>query len=232
MKPEKKQKYQSVNSEERLKIIKYFIEGSLSASQIAQITGYNLSTIKAIFRVYRNEGRIDKKQKRDRELHAQKNVAVFIVDEETRYLKFIVKQQTKKEVILRSHEKFMETSNDIVNITLQKAENEIRNNLSNLQSKRNFDESLESILKNGIKEKEIINIPQRRNYQFEPNSYIDVKTISNLFKQRENLPQKKTCTQTPQNFGMHQEQQLTEIKRVFEFQVQEYLRKSQYENLK
>ncbi|CAK80162.1 unnamed protein product (macronuclear) [Paramecium tetraurelia] len=232
MKPQQKQKYQSVNSEERLKIIKYFIEGSLSASQIAQITGYNLSTIKAIFRVYRNEGRIDKKQKRDRELHAQKNVAVFIVDEETRYLKFIIKQQTKKEVILRSHEKYMETSNDIVNITLQKAQNEIRNNLSNLQSKRNFDESLESILKNGIKEKEIINIPQRRNYQFEPNSYIDVKTISNLFKQRENLPLKKTCTQTSQNFGMHQEQQLSDVKRIFEFQVEEYLRKSQQENLK
>ncbi|CAD8133647.1 unnamed protein product [Paramecium pentaurelia] len=199
---------------------------------IAQITGHNLSTIKAIYRIYRNEGRINKKEKRDRELHTQKNVAVFVVDEETRYLKFIIKQHTKKEIILRSHEKFSESQDDIVNITLQKAANEIRNNLNSLQSKKNFDQSLESIMKNGIKDKEIINIPFKSNFQFDANSYINVKTISNLFKQSENLPLKKTCIQTPQKQWIQQEQQINDLKRIFELQVQEYLGKSQLDNLK
>ncbi|CAD8162567.1 unnamed protein product [Paramecium pentaurelia] len=232
MKPEKKQKYKSVNSEERSKIINYFIEGSLSASQIAQITGHNLSTIKAIFRIYRNEGRINKKEKRDRELHIQKNVAVFIVDDKTRYLKFISKQHMKQEVILRSHDKFCESQRDIVNETLQKSANEVRNNLNSFQSKRNFDQALQRILTNGKKEDDFINISSNNNMQLDANTKVNVSTITNLLKNKEDQPSRKSAQLTPQKIWFNQDHQLTDLKRIFEFQVQEYLGKSHSDNLK
>ncbi|CAD8069500.1 unnamed protein product [Paramecium primaurelia] len=220
IKPEKKQKYKSVNSEERMKIIKYFIEGSLSASQGITFLQQKLF----IEFIEMKEEQI--KKKKEIENSTPKKM------QQTRYLKFIIKQQMKKEIILRNHEKFSESQDDIVNITLQKAANEIRNNLNSLQSKKNFDQSLESIMKNGIKEKEIINIPFKSNFQFDANSYINVKTISNLFKQSENLPLKKTCIQTPQKQWVQQKEQINDLKRIFELQVQEYLGKSQQDNLK
>ncbi|CAK61572.1 unnamed protein product (macronuclear) [Paramecium tetraurelia] len=232
IKPEKKQKYKSVNSEERSKIINYFIEGSLSASQIAQITGHNLSTIKAIFRIYRNEGRINKKEKRDREVHIQKNVAVFIVDDQTRSLKFISKQHMKQEVILRSHDKFCESQIDILNETLQKSASEVRNNLNSFQSKRNFDQALQRMLTNGKKEDDFINISSNTTFQLDANTRVNVSKISNLLKNKEDQLSKKAPLLTPQKTWFKQDHQLTDLKRVFELQVQEYLGKSHSDNLK
>lgn len=49
--------------------------------QIANLTGHNLSTIKAIYRIYKNEGRINKKEKRDKQIKIKQNVIVLVVDE-------------------------------------------------------------------------------------------------------------------------------------------------------
>ncbi|CAD8083792.1 unnamed protein product [Paramecium sonneborni] len=232
IKQEKKQRYKSVNSEERLKIIKYFIEGSLSASQIAQITGHNLSTIKAIFRIYKNEGRINKKEKRDRELHIQKNVAVFVVDEKTRYLNLIFKQHMKQEVILRSHDQFSEQQNDIINETLQQSANEVRNNMNSYQSKKNFDQALKRIQTNGIKEEDFQNISLKDNFQTNTYTQINGSTISNLFKNKQEQSFEKAQVIPPQKICIKQNQELNDLKRVFQQQVEEFLGKTHSDNLK
>ncbi|CAD8073334.1 unnamed protein product [Paramecium sonneborni] len=232
IKLEKKQRYKSVNSEERLKIIKYFLEGSLSASQIAQVTGHNLSTIKAIFRIYRNEGRINKKQKRDRELHIQKNVAVFVVDEKKRSLNLILKQQTKQEVILRSHDQFYEQQNDIVNETIQQSVNEVINNMNSYQSKQNFDQALKIMLKDGFNGDDFINISTMVNQQSNTYSQINGSAISNLFKNKQQQPSQKIEIITPKKIWPKKNQELNDLKRVFQQQLEEYLGKSHSDNLK
>lgn len=60
--------------------------------QIANLTGHNLSTIKAIYRIYKNEGRIYKKEKRDKQTKIKQNVIVLVVDEKYPIYTIIVEQ--------------------------------------------------------------------------------------------------------------------------------------------
>lgn len=45
------------------------------------ITGHNASTIKAIYQIYKKEGRINKKVKRDKILNLSYGLMLFVVDD-------------------------------------------------------------------------------------------------------------------------------------------------------
>ena len=84
-----KSKYKTISSDERSYILKQFIDRGLTATQVflyiikvSQETGHNLSTIKAIFRVYKKEGRVHKKIKRDMHLRLIRHYAVLVYDDE------------------------------------------------------------------------------------------------------------------------------------------------------
>ncbi|CAD8078846.1 unnamed protein product [Paramecium sonneborni] len=74
-------KYKSISSDERELIIQYIEQYKYSSSHVSIITGHNISTIKAIYQVYKREGRIQKKQKRDKILKITSQVLFFVADD-------------------------------------------------------------------------------------------------------------------------------------------------------
>ncbi|CAD8174989.1 unnamed protein product [Paramecium pentaurelia] len=74
-------KYKSISSSERALIINYIEEYKYSTSHVSMITGHNASTIKAIYSVYKKQGRINKKAKRDKILNLTFGIILFVVDD-------------------------------------------------------------------------------------------------------------------------------------------------------
>ncbi|KAM3129446.1 hypothetical protein pb186bvf_018438 [Paramecium bursaria] len=91
-----KSKYKTISSDERSYILKQFIDRGLTATQVSQETGHNLSTIKAIFRVYKKEGRVHKKLKRDMHLKLIRHYAVLLYDDEKSQPQFEFLQAKRK----------------------------------------------------------------------------------------------------------------------------------------
>lgn len=53
----------------------------LHNSKVSMITGHNASTIKAIYQVYKKEGRVHKKDKRDKVLNVVTQLQLYMVDD-------------------------------------------------------------------------------------------------------------------------------------------------------
>ncbi|CAD8180192.1 unnamed protein product [Paramecium octaurelia] len=74
-------KYKSISSSERALIIHYIEQYKYSTSHVSMITGHNASTIKAIYSVYKKQGRINKKAKRDKILNLTFRFILFVADD-------------------------------------------------------------------------------------------------------------------------------------------------------
>ncbi|CAK80930.1 unnamed protein product (macronuclear) [Paramecium tetraurelia] len=74
-------KYKSISSSERALIIHYIEQYKYSTTHVSMITGHNASTIKAIYSVYKKQGRINKKAKRDKILNLTFRFILFVADD-------------------------------------------------------------------------------------------------------------------------------------------------------
>ncbi|CAD8081488.1 unnamed protein product [Paramecium sonneborni] len=222
----KKQKYKSVSSDERQKIIKMFLENAFSATQIAHLTGHNLSTIKAIYRIYKNEGRIKKKERRDREIQIRQNVLVFVVDEKTKKMNIIAKQQLQKDLILKNLEYPQESFQNTINETFQNSAKDVLQHLDSLQKKQCFNSIIKKAQIDGLEIKEFQEISQfsnQVNQSFKIQS--QYQYFRNIFSPKEQS-QKNVQLFQPQNF-QQQLKSLSELKKILEFQFKDYFKKSQ-----
>ncbi|CAK69892.1 unnamed protein product (macronuclear) [Paramecium tetraurelia] len=141
----KKQKYKSISSDERQQVIKLFLENAYSANQIANITGHNLSTIKAIYRIYKKEGRIYKKEKRDKQIKIKKNVVLLVIDEKTSHLNIMAKQQFKQEIVIMNKEIPFLSFENTINETILNSAVDVLKHLDSFESKQCFLQSLKKV---------------------------------------------------------------------------------------
>ncbi|CAD8149957.1 unnamed protein product [Paramecium octaurelia] len=205
----KKQKYKSVSSDERQQIIKLFLENAYSANQIANLTGHNLSTIKAIYRIYKNEGRIYKKEKRDKQIKIKKNVVVFVIDEKTRHMNIIAKQQLKKEIVIKNKEI----------------------HLNDFESKQCFLQSLKKVKIEGLEMKDFQEIKEITNQVKERiKIQSQIQQFLNLFSSEELKRQQNKLPSLPQNHQLQLNSKISDLKNILEFQINDYFQKSSYDN--
>ncbi|CAD8160231.1 unnamed protein product [Paramecium octaurelia] len=231
LKQSKRQKYNSVSSDDRQKIIKMFLENDYSAIQIAHLTGHNLSTIKAIYRIYKNEGRINKKERRDRQINIQQNVVVLMVDEKTRKMKIIRKQQSKQEFIMKNTEYTYESIQNTINQTFQNSTADIIKQLDSLSSKQCFNQLIKKGQIEGLDIKDFKEISEITN-KFKNRIKISsqLQYFQNLFSKSELHYQEKQ-PQPTQKLQQFLNSDINDLKRIFEFQIKDYFLKSK-ENLK
>ncbi|CAK80461.1 unnamed protein product (macronuclear) [Paramecium tetraurelia] len=231
LKQSKRQKYNSVCSDDRQKIIKMFLENDYTAIQIAQLTGHNLSTIKAIYRIYKNEGRINKKERRDRQINIQQNVVVLMVDEKTRKMKIIRKQQLKQEFIMKNTEYTYESIQNTINQTFQNSTADLIKQLDGLSSKQCFNQLIKKIQIEGLDIKDFKEISEITN-KFKNRIKISsqIQYFQNLFSQQESNYQEKQ-PQPTQKLNHSLNHDINDLKRIFEFQIKDYFLQSN-DNLK
>ncbi|CAD8071418.1 unnamed protein product [Paramecium primaurelia] len=127
-------KYQSINSSERELIIQYIKEYKYSTSHVSMITGHNISTIKAIYKVYKNEGRVQKKDKRDKILNVVSQVQIFMVDEIKQSLANIGEEITEYKGLKDNDHYVREQTEQMIKQLLQKKQFQILSKLSNQQA--------------------------------------------------------------------------------------------------
>ncbi|CAD8168706.1 unnamed protein product [Paramecium pentaurelia] len=232
LKHSKRQKYNSISSDERQNIIKMFLENDYSAIQIAQLTGHNLSTIKAIYRIYKNEGRINKKERRDRQINIKQNVVVLMVDDNTRKMKIIRKQQLKQELILKNTEYNYESIQNTINQTLQNSTDDIIKQLDSLSSKQCFNQQIQKAQIDGINIKDFKEISEiTTKFKNRINISSQISYFQNLFSKQELNYQEKQLL-SPPKFKPQLQSNISELKRIFEFQIKDYFEKSSNDNLK
>ncbi|CAD8172836.1 unnamed protein product [Paramecium octaurelia] len=97
-------KYKPIPGNERIQIVKALVNSKMSPSQVSDLTGYNLSTIKAIYRVYKQEGRMWKKEKRDQLVKVIQNFAICLIDEATNTIQLMAVKSTKSDQIKNNND--------------------------------------------------------------------------------------------------------------------------------
>ncbi|CAD8075105.1 unnamed protein product [Paramecium primaurelia] len=232
LKHSKRQKYNSISSDERQNIIKMFLENDYSAIQIAHLTGHNLSTIKAIYRIYKNEGRINKKERRDRQINIKQNVVVLMLDDNTRKMKIISKQQLKQELILKNTEYNYEPIQNTINQTLQNSTDDIIKHLDSISSKQCFNQQIQKAQIDGINIKDFKEISEiTTKFKNRINISSQISYFQNLFSKQELNYQEKQLL-SPPKFKPQLSSNISELRRIFEFQIKDYFEKSSNDNLK
>ncbi|CAD8087681.1 unnamed protein product [Paramecium sonneborni] len=103
-------KYKPIPGDERIQIVKALVNSKMSASQVSDLTGYNLSTIKAIYRVYKQEGRMWKKEKRDQLVKVVQNFAICMIDEAQNTIQLLAAKSIMSDQIKNQNE--IEISDD------------------------------------------------------------------------------------------------------------------------
>ncbi|CAD8080066.1 unnamed protein product [Paramecium sonneborni] len=204
-----------------------FLENAFSATQIAHLTGHNLSTIKAIYRIYKNEGRINKKERRDRQIQIKKNMLVLVVDEKTKKMNVIAKNQLKQDLILKNIDQPQESFQNTINETLQNSVNDVLQQLDSQQSKQFFNTMIKNAQKDGLEIKEfqeISEFSEEVSQRFKIQS--QVQYFRNLFSPKEKSQQQQQLLY-PQNIESQLYKNLSDLKKIFEFQVKDYFQKSQ-----
>ncbi|CAK77499.1 unnamed protein product (macronuclear) [Paramecium tetraurelia] len=139
-------KYKCLNSSERALIIQYIEEYKYSTSHVSLITGHNISTIKAIYQVYKKEGRIQKKEKRDKILNSIAQVQLFVVDDMNEKLINLGYQTEEFKVSNDDDSSAKEFKEQMLKELIQKKQSQILSLLSNQQAVLRFTNDINTIL--------------------------------------------------------------------------------------
>ncbi|CAD8161603.1 unnamed protein product [Paramecium pentaurelia] len=231
LKQSKKQKYKSVSSDERQQIIKLFLENAYSANQIANLTGHNLSTIKAIYRIYKNEGRIYKKEKRDKQIKIKQNVIVLVVDEKTRHMNIIAKQQQKQELIIKNEEIPYLSFENTINETFLNSAGDVLKHLDSLESKQCFNQTIKKVKIQSLEIKDFQEIKENTNQVKERiKIQSQIQQFRNLFSSQELPNKQKKQPSLPKNLQLQPNSNISDLKNILEFQINDYFQKSSNDN--
>ncbi|CAK71953.1 unnamed protein product (macronuclear) [Paramecium tetraurelia] len=145
-------KYNSINSNERALIIQYIEQYKYSTShvqlnnfQVSLITGHNISTIKAIYSVYKKEGRVQKKEKRDKILNITTQVLLLVVDDTNGKCVKLGEEIQKFEAIKEEDKNIRDSKEKMIQELLQNKKCQILSLLTNQQAVNNFTQDVNNI---------------------------------------------------------------------------------------
>ncbi|CAD8171723.1 unnamed protein product [Paramecium pentaurelia] len=139
-------KYQSINSSERALVIQYIKEYKYSTSHVSMITGHNISTIKAIYKVYKKEGRVLKKEKRDKILNVVAQVQIFVVDDTKQSLANLG-EEIKEFKAVKDNDNYVRVQTEqMIKELLQKKQFQILSLLSNQQAVEIYKKDMNTVL--------------------------------------------------------------------------------------
>ncbi|CAD8168797.1 unnamed protein product [Paramecium octaurelia] len=139
-------KYKSINSCERALIIQYIEEYKYSPSNVSLITGHNISTIKAIYQVYKKEGRILKKERRDKILNSVAQVQLFVVDDMNGQLINLGYQTYEFKVRNDNDSSAQELKEQMIKELMQEKQSLILSLLSNQQAVQRFTNDINTLM--------------------------------------------------------------------------------------
>ncbi|CAD8156551.1 unnamed protein product [Paramecium octaurelia] len=156
-------KYNRVNSNERALIIQYIEEYKYSTSHVSLITGHNISTIKAIYSVYKKEGRVQKKEKRDKILYITTQVLLLVVDDTKESCVQLGEEIQKFEAIKEQDKKVGDSKEKMIKELLQNKKCQILCLLPNEQAVSNFTLDMNTIDQQKTLSNEFLNIENNLN---------------------------------------------------------------------
>ncbi|CAD8073847.1 unnamed protein product [Paramecium sonneborni] len=142
----KRSKYKSINSNERALIIQYIEEYKYSTSHVSMITGHNKSTIKAIYQVYKKEGRVYKKEKRDRILNITAQVLLFVVDDLNESFVRLGEEFKDFKTVNEEDSDIIDFKEQLIKEQLINKKCQILSLLVNQQAENNFTEEMNTII--------------------------------------------------------------------------------------
>ncbi|CAD8077572.1 unnamed protein product [Paramecium primaurelia] len=186
-------KYKSINSSERALIINYIEEYKYSTAHVSMITGHNASTIKAIYQVYKKQGRINKKVKRDKILNLKFQFMLFVYDDPKGNLtKINVEQhEYQKQIVEDQHMNQSNSQEQAIKRILECNQIKIMNLLDNANAIDTFKQEMKIIQSQELPSQQFSSLQLIPCFNIKENNQTkflmkyNLKFISNLFSQKQ-----------------------------------------------
>ncbi|CAD8062443.1 unnamed protein product [Paramecium primaurelia] len=156
----KRSKYKSINSNERALIIQYIEEYKYSTSHVSLITGHKTSTIKAIYQVYKKEGRINKKEKRDKILNITTQVILVVADDTNKSYVKLGEEIKEFKSVNDEDNNVRDSKEKMIKEQLLNKKYQILNSLTKQQAVENFTQEMNTIIQQKALTNEFLIIKQ------------------------------------------------------------------------
>ncbi|CAD8084703.1 unnamed protein product [Paramecium sonneborni] len=179
-------KYKSINSSERALIIHYIEQYKYSTSHVSMITGHNASTIKAIYQIYKKEGRINKKVKRDKILNLSYGLMLFVVDDINGNLTRISIEQheTQKQIVEEEQVNTSKSYEQSIKQVLEQNKHKIVSFLDNVEAIDTFIKEVKIICQQEFPSQQFCNLRLSSCFKINDKKNVDQtikKNIQNSF---------------------------------------------------